>query len=97
MWRHKRLALNPGLNLNGYSRIEVLAGIENGKEVLYVNFDNPIRIREIVNPDRIGVELIKGESYYSSRGDMENFYYKENSPLMQEFLSCLGNAQSGVL
>ncbi|HEY3250652.1 MAG TPA: hypothetical protein VGK25_05985 [Ignavibacteria bacterium] len=90
MWRHKKL----GLNMNGYYRIQVLAGIENGKEALYVNFDNPIRFREIVNPDRIGINLLSGESYFSSRGDIENFYYRENSTLMQEFLSCLGNSQT---
>lgn len=95
MWRHKRLGLSPGLNMNGYSRIEVLAGIENGREVLYVNFDNPIRIREVMNPDRIGIELIKGESYFSSRSDMETFYCNMESTQLQDFLTCLSNAQTG--
>ena len=91
MHRHKKL----GLNIKCYSRIEVLAGIEDGKEALYVNFDNPIRFREIVNPDRIGINLLGGESYYSSRGDIENFYCNQGSILIQDFLNCLSKAQTG--
>ena len=91
LFRHGKI----GLNLHCYSRVEVLAGIEDGKEALYVNFDNPIRFREIVNPDRIGINMLGGESYYSSRADIEKFFYKENESLVSDFLSCFAKSQAG--
>jgi hypothetical protein len=90
LFRYKK----SGLNINCYSRVEVLAGIEDGKEALYVNFDNPIRFRELVNPDRIGINLLSGLSYYSSRGNIEVFYCSTGNTMMKDFLNCLENSQT---